>query len=600
VGGSVNKTRVALVAILVLAAGLRFTGLSWGLRHRPHWDERVFVENAARMADRHELDHRFYEYPGLFFDLLAPVFALAGAGQPDARAYLVARAVVAAFGTASVLMVFLLGRRLMDERAGLVAALLLAVSPIDVWTAHMVRPDVPLQTLVLVAFLAFGTLGARARGDVLSGLAVGAATAVKFTGLLLVPSYLAARALARGPRLRNTLLAGVLGLAVLLAATPYAVLRAGPFFGGLKTQWAFHYGTGGFSDLAGYAAYYGRAILTTLGPLGAALAAIGAVLAARDWRSWLPLLLHPLVTLAVHSTAEVRYDRFLVPTTGVLCLLAARPLARPLALRPGAAWGLSLVAALVPFLRSAAYVIEVSRPSTWDRALDWTLASAAPGARIVASDPDVGLDHRRFEVLTAAGSEARDRLLVRSADLVLWAGTPPGLESLTPALVADPRGVHGGPRVLGYRVPDSMRPRYAPVPLDGVRLSASENPEEVELVRDGDLTSAWSTAGPQRPGQWFQVELPAPRTLARVRLLLGFHPLRRARDLHVMVSDDGRQWRQIPSASGRAPVDEQDGSRGFEEALLLEPTPTRFLRLDQVGSGERRWGFAELRLDVLQ
>ncbi len=228
-----TRQRVALLVVIALAAALRFTGLSWGLRHRPHWDERVFVENAVRMAEKHELDHRFYEYPGLFFDLLAPVLALAGAGQPDPRAYLIARGLVAFFGTASVLMVFLLGRRLLDERAGLAAALLLAVSPIDVWTAHMVRPDVPLQTLVLVALLAFETLGPRLRGDMLSGLAVGAATAVKFTGLLLVPSYLAARALAPGPRVRRTVVAGMIGVLVLLLATPYALVRARAFFEGM-------------------------------------------------------------------------------------------------------------------------------------------------------------------------------------------------------------------------------------------------------------------------------------------------------------------------------------------------------------------------------
>jgi hypothetical protein len=596
----VTAARAALLAILVLAAGLRFTGLSWGLRHRPHWDERVFVENAARMADKRELDHRFYEYPGLFFDLLAPLLALAGAGQPDARAYLVARALVAAFGTASVLMAFLLARRLMDEATGLVAALFLAVSPIDVWTAHMVRPDVPLQTLVLAAFLAFATLGTRLRGDVLSGLAIGAASAVKFTGLLLVPSYLAARALARGPKVRNALVAGVLGLALLIAATPYAVMRARAFLGGLLTQWSFHFGAGGFTDLAGYAAYYLRAIVTTLGPLGAGLLIIGAGLALRDWRSWLPLLLHPAVTLAVHSTAEVRYDRFLVPTTGVLCLLAARPLARPLALRPRAAWAVALVAALVPFLRSAGYVREVARPSTWDRALDWAIAKAPPGGRILVSDPDVGLEHGRFEALPATGAPARDRLLARNADLVLWAGAAPGLESATPDFVAEPRGAHSGPRVLGYLVPENLRPAYAAVPIDTVRLSASEAPEEVERTRDGDLTTFWSTSGAQRPGQWFQVDLPSPEPLGRVTLLLGFHPLRRARDLHVMVSDDGREWRQIASAPGRAPVEEQDGGRGFEEVLLLEPVRARSLRLLQVGAGERRWGFAEIRLDALR
>jgi len=59
-----------LLAILTLAAVLRFAGLSWGLRHRPTWDERVFVHSTRAMIAQGDLDHRYYEYPGLFFYLL--------------------------------------------------------------------------------------------------------------------------------------------------------------------------------------------------------------------------------------------------------------------------------------------------------------------------------------------------------------------------------------------------------------------------------------------------------------------------------------------------------------------------------------------------
>ena len=41
--------RAGLVALLALAAVLRFTGLGWGLRHRPPLDERFFVSNAAHI-----------------------------------------------------------------------------------------------------------------------------------------------------------------------------------------------------------------------------------------------------------------------------------------------------------------------------------------------------------------------------------------------------------------------------------------------------------------------------------------------------------------------------------------------------------------------
>jgi len=151
---------LALGSILLLAGVLRFTGLGWGLRHTPHWDERVFVENAVQMVAARDLDHRYYEYPGLFFYLLYPVLGIGGFAPPATpAAYLAVRGVVAAFGVASVAGVYLLGTRLSGPAAGLVGALLLAASPLDVSTAHEVRPDVVLQFFVLVALLAFRRIG---------------------------------------------------------------------------------------------------------------------------------------------------------------------------------------------------------------------------------------------------------------------------------------------------------------------------------------------------------------------------------------------------------------------------------------------------------
>ena len=84
-----------LVATLGLAAFLRFTALGWGLRHEPDWDERVFVQSAAWMVASGDLDHRFYEYPGLFVYLIAPAVALHGPPEVGPDAYLAARRVVA-------------------------------------------------------------------------------------------------------------------------------------------------------------------------------------------------------------------------------------------------------------------------------------------------------------------------------------------------------------------------------------------------------------------------------------------------------------------------------------------------------------------------
>jgi len=95
--------RAALLAILLLAAALRAVGLGWGLRHPPHPDESVFLDNVALMLRSGDLDHRYYQYPGLFFYMLYPLVWLlpSGGDAPGPAAYQAARALVAAFGVAA-------------------------------------------------------------------------------------------------------------------------------------------------------------------------------------------------------------------------------------------------------------------------------------------------------------------------------------------------------------------------------------------------------------------------------------------------------------------------------------------------------------------
>src|SRR5436190_10232180 len=114
-----NGAVAALVVVLVLAAFLRFTALGWGLRHEPDWDERAFVESAAWMVASGDLDHRFYEYPGLFVYAIAPAVALHDPPDVGPPAYLAARRVIAAFSVLSVVLAFALGARLGGPIVGL-------------------------------------------------------------------------------------------------------------------------------------------------------------------------------------------------------------------------------------------------------------------------------------------------------------------------------------------------------------------------------------------------------------------------------------------------------------------------------------------------
>ena len=285
------------------------------------------MENVRGMLARGDLDHRFHEYPGLLFYLLLPAVAAVDRTTLAREGYLLARAVIATFGVASVGLAFLLGRSLAGVAGGLAAALLLAVSPIEVQTAHMVRPDVVLETFVLLAFLALVRVGEARKWDALSGAALGAAVAVKFSGVLLAPSYAVKRLLAPGRRFTGLGLAVAAALAVFAVCSPYTLLDFDGFLAGARVQVGYHYEVRprGPQHFWGMAVTYGRVLAKGLGVAGAALAVAGVALTRREWRTWLPLWIFPLVTVAVFSTAEVNRDRFLLPALGVLAVVRARP-----------------------------------------------------------------------------------------------------------------------------------------------------------------------------------------------------------------------------------------------------------------------------------
>jgi dolichyl-phosphate-mannose-protein mannosyltransferase/F5/8 type C domain-containing protein len=598
-----TRARVLLVSILVLAAVLRLTGIGSGLRHLPDLDERWFVENVGLMLAAGDLDHRFYEYPGLFFYILAPVLAFLHAPHFGAGAYLAARVVVALFGVASVGLTYLLGARLAGRGAGLAAALFVAVSPVEVYTAHRVRPDVALEAFVLLAFLAFLRLGPDSRGDILAGVALGVATALKFTGVLLAPSYLAQRLGAPGFRLSRLALAAGAALVAFTLCSPFTILHFGDAVRGAHTQVSHHYVVRGQPEsYLGMAWTYGLGLMRSFGPLGLALVAAGALLAARDGRRWLGLLVYPLVVIGVLSTAEIHFVRHLVPLLGVLSVLAGRAVASLANRSPVAAVCATVAAAALPLAASIDYVRGVSVPGTRDTVLEWVDQNLPAGSHLVSSVSDLGLDPHRYEIVEVPRLDERTRPLVLHADAVISGpgDSEPLVRQLATLFAADPPNPHAGPRLVVSAPRRADRPAYDELRPSPQWLSASEAQGRLTALVDGDRETAWMTSGAQSPGTWIRVDLPTPRTIGGLQLRLRRRGRTFGKNLHVFATEDGREWSRVDVLQGRPPVTAQLPSpEGPAQVLIFEPRRVSALRIEQVGRRERPWGVAELRLFAL-
>lgn len=135
---------LGLAAILGAAAGLRL----WGLGQTGLWlDEGISVWFASQPLDQFFAYLRFEANPALFYLLLKAWLSL---GQGD----LWVRLLPALLGTASVGLVYILGRRLFASKgAGLIAALLIALSPFHLHYSQEVRPYILWFGLTALALL---------------------------------------------------------------------------------------------------------------------------------------------------------------------------------------------------------------------------------------------------------------------------------------------------------------------------------------------------------------------------------------------------------------------------------------------------------------
>lgn len=190
----------ALLAILLIAATLRFTGINWDQNQHLHPDERflTMVENSLKWPkslaqyfdssvnplNPYNHEHGTYVY-GLFPVVIAKFLGeLTGKTGYDG-VYLVGRVMSAVMDMLCILFVFLTGRRLYDARVGLLGALLLALTVLDIQQSHYFTVDTYTAFYATLSlYLAVRVAQGGGRGSVvLLGVAFGLAVSAKISVL---------------------------------------------------------------------------------------------------------------------------------------------------------------------------------------------------------------------------------------------------------------------------------------------------------------------------------------------------------------------------------------------------------------------------------
>ena len=263
--------RVLLIAVLAIAVGLRFYGLSWddGFSYTPHPDERAILDRVIGVsppglgeigllldADLSPWNPRWFNY-GSFPLYVLKVVQIVGSpflGDDANDIRVLGRAVSGLADIATILVVYGIASLAFDRRTGLLAALLTALAVIHIQLSHFFAVDT-LQAMFAIAALYFMIRVAREgrmRDSLLAGALVGLGLATKASQIPIVAPFAIAHLMFAfgfngkptegifAHRLETAIWGlvggGAVAVIALMLAQPYTLLDWGTFFSHVSEQ----------------------------------------------------------------------------------------------------------------------------------------------------------------------------------------------------------------------------------------------------------------------------------------------------------------------------------------------------------------------------
>lgn len=422
-----------LLAIVVLAGGLRWYGADFGLPALNDPDELMFQLGAVRILTSATLNPGWFGHPATttmytlaLVDIGVFVWgwltgAYGGPAEFVAAVYpkpelliLPGRLAMVAFGVLAVWQTARLGRMMAKGADGwiiaLLAAALLATSPVFVQYAQIIRSDMMGTAFVLLclgAALRIAEHGRRADyGWAALWLALAVASKWPFAIAALSVAGAWAYRMSQHGTDRPAQLMRIAGFAVLapvllVVISPYLVLDYQTVLVNLSGEARpRHLGATGAGPLGNAWWYVSGPLWHGLGVGGFALAAAGLVLMVRDARARLVLVPFLIVHFGIICAHDLRWERWVVPILPILALAAGLAAVRLLAVmrkEPPASRAIVVAAlgvmplALVPVTLAEA---RVRMNDTRQQATRWVDSRAAPEATIMIEHFAFDMVHR--------------------------------------------------------------------------------------------------------------------------------------------------------------------------------------------------------------
>lgn len=345
-----------ITIVMIVAAVLRVWGIGFGFPGANARPDEIQIAGPAVGYLTGDLRPPFFQWPALFQYMTTVayiVYAVAGrpvTGFASIAAFaesrrqslvpflLIPRLLSATCGVVTVWLVYRIGRRLFDERVGIVAALFLAVSFLHVRDSHFGVSDVPMTALLTAAILVI--LQWQDRGGVrlalLAGVITGLAGATKYNALGAGVAFAVAWVIEslnvrtrQGGRvfsLVTQLAAYGLGVAVaFLGTSPYIVIEWSRFLKDIgEVQDTLANGPAGLRVGRGWWYFADIVLPAAVGWPMLVLGVGGAAgMLLSHWRRAATLLAFPIAYYAFAGRGYGVFARHALPLTPFVCLTAA-------------------------------------------------------------------------------------------------------------------------------------------------------------------------------------------------------------------------------------------------------------------------------------
>jgi hypothetical protein len=440
---------LGLISILLIAACFRFYGIVWDGGYLFHPDERkiLLVVSELRLpssigeflSSESPLNPKFFAYGSFPIYLLKATSAFVPTVQTSAPwsegfvgLAVLGRVLSVLFDLGTIVLVFLLARRLYDAAIGLLSAASIALTVLHIQLAHFYAVDTLLTFLVvLTIFLAARFAETGKRGDaLLTGFAFGLALATKVSALpLIAPITVAVIRVggetgeqeSKGEILRFTparllrckewlaqiwhtrrTFAEILGVTYVtfIVTQPYALLDPIRYFGQVGTEalvargWLDFPYTRQFADTIPFvypitqSSIWGTTLLLGIFAWGGGALFVWQWWRAREWRDGF-ILSWALIYFLTMGAQYAKYPRYLLPLLPFLFLMASIAITR-VAPRPlrFSYYAFALLALAASFVYSAAFTSMYARQHPWLQISKWIYANVPANSTIAVEHWD--------------------------------------------------------------------------------------------------------------------------------------------------------------------------------------------------------------------